>query len=274
MRIAISGTGNQGKTTLINDFLQEWSNYKTESSTYRDKLVSEKLPHSKEATKDTQWKILNHMIDEMQTFGAEDNIIMDRCPIDNLIYSLWCFEKGVGDIDKEFIDKCIPLVCESMRNLDIIFFIPITKAAPVAIKEDGVRETDEVYIKEIDNIFKMIGAQHHENNGRNPFFPKDDAPGWIEVFGDRQTRIAMIKQYLDADGDLIGGTAESMNELINPLDGESTDEVRQQMNELLKDQEKANQFATDLADQKQQIKEMLGDDDVISLAAAYKDKIN
>jgi len=274
MRIAISGTGNQGKTTLINDFLQEWSNYKTESSTYRDKLEAEKLPHSKEATKDTQWKILNHMIDEMQTFGAEDNIIMDRCPIDNLIYSLWCFEKGVGDIDKEFIDKCIPLVCESMRNLDIIFFIPITKAAPVAIEEDGVRETDEVYIKEIDNIFKMIGAQHHENNGRNPFFPKDDAPGWIEVFGDRQTRIAMIKQYLDADGDLIGGTAESMNELINPLDGESTDEVRQQMNELLKDQEKANQFATDLAEQKQQIKEMLGDDDIISLSTTYKDKIN
>ena len=273
MRIAISGTGNQGKSTLINDFLQEWPNFKTESSTYRAKLVAEKLPHSKAATKDTQWKILNHMIDEMQTFGSEDNIIMDRCPIDNLIYSLWCFEKGIGDIDKEFIDKCIPLVCESMRNLDIIFFIPITKAAPVAIEEDGVRETDEVYIKEIDNIFKMIGAQHHENNGRNPFFPKDDAPGWIEVFGDRQTRVAMIKQYLDADGDLIGGTEESMNELINPHDGQSTDEARQQMNDLLKDQEKANQFATDLADQKQQIKEMLGDDDVISLSTTYKDKI-
>lgn len=273
MRIAISGTGNQGKSTLINDFLQEWPNFKTESSTYRAKLVAEKLPHSKDATKDTQWKILNHMIDEMQTLGSEDNIIMDRCPIDNLIYSLWCFEKGVGDIDKEFIDKCIPLVCESMRNLDIIFFIPITKAAPVAIEEDGVRETDEVYIKEIDNIFKMIGAQHHENNGRNPFFPKDDAPGWIEVFGDRQTRVAMIKQYLDADGDLIGGTEESMNELINPHDGQSTDEARQQMNDLLKDQEKANQFATDLAEQKQQIKEMLGDDDVISLSTAYKDEI-
>ena len=83
----------------------------------------------------------------------------------------------------------------------------------------------------------------------------------------------MIKQYLDADGDLIGGTEESMNELINPHDGQSTDEARQQMNDLLKDQEKANQFATDLAEQKQQIKEMLGDDDVISLAAAYKGEI-
>lgn len=260
MRIAISGTGNQGKTTLINDFLQEWSNYRTESTTYRDKLIAEKLPHSKKATKDTQWKILNHMIDEMQTFKSEDYVIMDRCPIDNLIYSLWCFEKGVGDIDKEFIDKCIPLVCESMKHLDIIFFTPITKAAPVKIEKDGIREVDSVYIKEIDNIFKMIGAQHHENNGTNPFFPKDDAPGWIEVFGDRQTRIAMIKQYLDVDGDLIGGTAESLNELINPSDGQLLDSDAQAMQNLIESQIEAKDLAQALAHEREQIKQVLGTD--------------
>jgi len=260
MRIAISGTGNQGKTTLIKDFLQEWSTYRTESSTYRDKLVAEKLPHSKNATKDTQWKILNHMIDEMQTFKSDDYIIMDRCPIDNLVYSLWCFEKGVGDIDKEFIDKCIPLVCESMKHLDIIFFTPITKAAPVKIEDDGVRETDSIYIKEIDNIFKMIGAQHHQNNEKNPFFPKDDAPGWIEVFGDRQTRIAMIKQYLDVDGDLIGGTEESLNELINPADGQFLDSDAQAMQNLIKSQIEAKEHAQALAYEREQIKKVLGAD--------------
>ena len=89
MRIAISGTGNQGKTTLINDFLQEWSNYETESKTYRTKLVEEKLPHSKHTTKDTQWKILNHMVDEMQTFNPEDNVVMDRCPKIELFRPFW-----------------------------------------------------------------------------------------------------------------------------------------------------------------------------------------
>ena len=260
MRIAISGTGNQGKTTLIKDFLQEWPTYRTESSTYRDKLVAEKLPHSKNATKDTQWKILNHMIDEMQTFKSDDYAIMDRCPIDNLVYSLWCFEKGVGDIDKEFIDKCIPLVCESMKHLDIIFFTPITRAAPVKIEDDGVRETDSIYIKEIDNIFKMIGAQHNQNNGKNPFFPKDDAPGWIEVFGDRQTRIAMIKQYLDVDGDLIGGTEESLNELINPADGQFLDSDAQAMQNLIKSQIEAKEHAQALAYEREQIKKVLGTD--------------
>lgn len=260
MRIAISGTGNQGKSTLIKDFLQEWPTYRTESSTYRDKLVAEKLPHSKNATKDTQWKILNHMIDEMQTFKSNDYVIMDRCPIDNLVYSLWCFEKGIGDIDKEFIDKCIPLVCESMKHLDIIFFTPITRAAPVEIEDDGVRETDDIYIKEIDNIFKMIGAQHNQNNGKNPFFPKDDAPGWIEVFGDRQTRIAMIKQYLDVDGDLIGGTEESLNELINPADGQFLDSDAQAMQNLIKSQIEAKEHAQALAYEREQIKKVLGAD--------------
>ena len=36
MRIAISGSGCQGKTTLIKDFLAQWKNYKPESETYRE----------------------------------------------------------------------------------------------------------------------------------------------------------------------------------------------------------------------------------------------
>ena len=271
MRIAISGTGCQGKSTLIKDFLKEWPVYKTESQTYRELIKKEKLPHSKNATKDGQWKILNHMIDEMQTFKPTDNVIMDRCPIDNLVYSLWCFEKGVGGIDKDYIDKIIPLVCESMRNLDIIFFIPITKAAPkIDIEDDGMRETDETYIKEIDNIFKMIGAQHIENNGRNPFFPKDDAPGWIEVFGDPMVRIAMIKQYLDVDGDLIGGDVASPGgEIVNPYDFAPVDEDAEAMENLLKGQKDSQAFERELKDQKEHIKNMLGDKDIDELNDMY-----
>ena len=270
MRLAISGSGCQGKSTLIKDFLEEWPMYKTESKTYREKITSEDLPHSMKTTKDTQWKILNHMIDEMQTFAKDDHVIMDRCPIDNLVYSLWAFEKGVGDIDKEFIDKCIPLVCESMRHLDIIFFLPITKANPVQIEDDKMRETDPVYIKEVDNIFKMIGAQHYQNNGRNPFFPKDDAPGWVEVFGDPQVRIAMIKQYLDVDGDLIGGyEAAPEPEIVNPHDFKPIDENAAAMESLLEDQEKAKVFDKELAAQKELIKDTLGDKDIDEINDLY-----
>ena len=165
--------------------------------------------------------------------------------------------------------KKVPLVCESMRHLDIIFFLPITKAAPVKIEEDGMRETDPVYIKEIDNIFKMIGAQHYQNNGKNPFFPKDDAPGWIEIFGKPAVRIAMIKQYLDVDGDLIGGTEESMNELINPHDGKFIDKDTQTMQDLIDEQRQAMNFEKELKHQKEQIKNMLGDKDIDEIHDLY-----
>lgn len=208
MRIAISGTACQGKSTLISDFIKEWPLYKSESQTYRDILKEKNYPHSKKANKEGQWAILNHMIDELQKYNKRDKVIFDRCPLDNLIYSMWALEKGASDIDKEFIDKCLPLVRESLKSLDIIFFIPITKVAPVAIVDDGMREVDSEYISEIDNIFKVILHTHHLKPGTTPFIPAYDCPGIIEVFGSPNERVQIIKQYLDVDGDLIGESAD------------------------------------------------------------------
>ena len=46
MRIAISGTACQGKTTLITDFLEQWPNYKTPKKTYRYVIKENKIYHS------------------------------------------------------------------------------------------------------------------------------------------------------------------------------------------------------------------------------------
>ncbi len=198
MRISVSGTACQGKTTLIEDFIKEWPIYESPEETYRAKLKKDN--HSQTADEDNQWDILNFMIDQMQSYGKGDNVIYDRCPLDNLVYTLWAHEKG--NISKEFVDKCIPLVKESMRFLDIIFFTPLTKVHKVEPEEDGVRNTDPVYIKEIDNIFKTLLQYYYQDVG--PFFIKDDKPAIIEIFGSPHERIEMVKLYLDVDGDPIG----------------------------------------------------------------------
>jgi len=200
MRIAISGTASQGKSTLLKDFLEEWPVYSTPDNTYRDLLTDKE--HSKSTTEDTQWNILNQMVDVLQENGktSSNNVIFDRCPLDNIVYSLWAHEKG--HVSKEFIDKCIPIVKESLRSLDIIFFIPLTKAHTVPIVDDGTRETDSEYIKEIDNIFKAMAAYYYQDTG--PFFVHDDKPAIIEVFGEPLARLEIIKLYIDADGDSIG----------------------------------------------------------------------
>lgn len=202
MRIAISGTACQGKSTLIKDFLDQWPAYITPEKTYRDIIAEQGLEHSSSTNKDTQWAILNFMIDELQKSSKDDKIIFDRCPLDNIVYSIWAEAKKDSDIDEEFIKKCMPLVRESLRFLDIVFFTPITKVAPVEIVEDDLRETNKEYITEVDNIFKAV-HRDYTNNPKSTFFVEDDRPGIIEVFGNRKERIEIMKLYLDNDGDFI-----------------------------------------------------------------------
>lgn len=202
MRIAICGSACQGKSTLVNDILKNWPQYKRSNESYRKLLKKEKIKINKEVNKDGQWKILNCLIDDLQHTEKGDKIIFDRCPLDNLVYSLWAEDKQTSDIDKEFINKCIPLVQESMKAVDIVFFLPITKVAPVKVEEKANREIDMLFIQEIDNIFKAI--EHNlMRNGVCPFMAKDDRPPIIEIFGSPEERIEMIKLYLDKKGELI-----------------------------------------------------------------------
>jgi len=204
MRIAISGTACQGKTTLITDFLEQWPNYKTPKKTYRDIIKDNNLDHSSKTNKKTQKNILDFMIKEQKKYRSSDNVIFDRCPLDNLVYSMWATEQSDLDIDDKFVQECIPLVRESLSSLDIIFFTPITKVSPVELTEDDLRDTDPKVIEEVDNIFKAMHREYMQND-ESVFFIKDDKPGIIEVFGDRRQRIAILKLYIDAEGDIHPG---------------------------------------------------------------------
>jgi hypothetical protein len=247
MRISISGSANLGKTTLVNDFIKEWSSYKIGEFNYRKLLEEKKYPHSKSCNKEGQWAILNGMIDELQKYSSNDNVIFDRSPIDCLVYSLWACEKQSSDIDKAFIDKMIPLIKESMHFLDIIFFIPKTKLSPIEIVGDKLRETDPVYIEEIDNIFKALIFQYHNRFDKTIFFPKDDCPAIIEIFGNREERIHLIRQYLDVDGNIIG---EEGDTILNP---QNLNDIE----ELLKQQEDSNEHEKFEKQQLQMLKEFV-----------------
>ena len=69
----------------------------------------------------------NFTIDTLKEFKDGDKVIFDRCPLDNLVYSMWAMSQEGNDIDEDFIDECIPIVRDALSNIDIIFFIPMTK---------------------------------------------------------------------------------------------------------------------------------------------------
>ena len=197
MRITVSGTANQGKSTFIQDFIEEWPKYTTPETTYRD--IIKKRGHSDQTDEDLQMDIINFMIDDLQKWRPKTKVIMDRSPLDALVYSLWAHDKG--KISGKFIDKIIPIIRNSMSFIDLIFFTPITNVHKIPIEDDGLRQTNEEYINEIDAIFKALVDQYHAP--RSVFFDKDDRPALIEIFGSREERIQMVKMYLDTDGDPI-----------------------------------------------------------------------
>lgn len=115
---------------------------------------------------------------------------------------MWAYHKGVGDITESFIEKCIPIVKQSMHFLDIIFFIPITNVVQSDIEDNGIRETDSEYISEIDNLFKAMYANWAKEDER--FFPKEDRAAMVELFGSTEERIRMLGLYLNDAGDIYG----------------------------------------------------------------------
>ena len=210
MRIAFSGTGNSGKTTLLKSFIYTWDNYTTPEKTYRDVITEEKLEHSSKTTTVTQEKILNFMIDQLQLNDKDDKIAYDRCPLDNIAYSMWCHDKGIKGFTKKFVTKQIALMKESMRRLDIIFLCRFDPKQ--AVKDDGFRDTDVSFIKEVDNIFNSLYNQYVQNPEADIFFPSGDTPCILPLPDEPQQRIDLIAEYIATSGELI----DDQESILNP----------------------------------------------------------
>lgn len=201
-KFAVSGTACQGKTTLVRDILEKWPHFKQPEKTYRDVIKERGLVINKNGNKESQRAILDFMVEQTKQNYGNNTVLFDRCPLDNLVYSMWLYDKGISDIDEDFIRESIAKVKDAMRYLDAIFFIPITKHHKVEIVADNLRDVDPVYIEEIDNIFKAI--QQDWKLGAGGFFRLDDCPAIIEVFGPRDIRMQIMQMYLNDKGELYG----------------------------------------------------------------------
>jgi len=212
MRIAFSGAACTGKTTTIEAFLRKWPNYKFIQSNYRS-LIKKTKKHSRNNSKKNQEQILDIMVAETMQFTAHDKVVFDRCPLDNVIYSMWCYDKGMKGFTEKFIQESIQKVRESMRHLDIIFLCTRDLMPPVV--PNGIRDTDTTYIEEINNLFKSTLKQVQRGVEYSPFFPAGDSPGFIDIHGTTEERLAQISLYVTSDGDAFGEDQSlvNMNEL-------------------------------------------------------------
>jgi nicotinamide riboside kinase len=198
MKIAIIGAHCNGKTTLINNFIEEWPMYKRPEKTYRDFIKEQNLLLNKQGNKESQKIILNALVDELQTAASSDNefIIFDRCPVDNMAYTLWHYAKETEGFNSDFILDSKTIAALSLKHIDLIFYVPARREIPITPKEN--RETDEVFREEIDNIFNSLVDSYEKLTGA--FFPSEDCPAVIRLEGPPDMWIPQIKLYIKESG--------------------------------------------------------------------------
>jgi predicted ATPase len=206
MRIAFSGAACTGKTTTIEAFLAKWPNYKKPEASYRS-LIKENN-HSKKTDKKTQREILEFMVNQQNQYTLHDCVVFDRCGLDNIAYTLWCYEKGKKGFSRQYVDESIELVRESMKSIDIIFLLTRDLMGP--IENNNIREIDPSFVSETDNIFKAIYSQL-STTGASPFFPHNDSPALIEVKGTVEERINLVSMYVNPEGHMYGEEQSLVN---------------------------------------------------------------
>ena len=219
MRIALIGAHSVGKSTLVEQFLKEWPMYKRPEKTYRDIIKEKNLNINMQGDKESQRAILNALVDEVQLASTSDDkhIIFDRCPVDNMAYTLWHYAKDTEGFTSEFVMTCKDIAALSLKHIDLIFYVPARKEIPITPREG--RETDETFREEIDNIFDSLVNSYEKNTGA--FFPSEDCPAVIRLEGPPDMRIPQIKLYIKDTGNCFGeedGSLIDASKVV--LDGE------------------------------------------------------
>ena len=151
MKIAVMGPQNTGKSTFVGDFLKKYQNYDTPTETYRDVVRDQQLIINQNSSTDSQKAIRDFLFVQIKT-NTKNNIIFDRCVIDNYVYTYVQYEAGM--IAKKFVDETYKIMIDGLEYIDTYIFIPA--AVSVALVNDTLRDTDKGYIDRVNHHFLRI----------------------------------------------------------------------------------------------------------------------
>ncbi|MEK7538528.1 MAG: AAA family ATPase [Patescibacteria group bacterium] len=181
MRIAVIGSQNTGKSTFVGDFLAEFPEYSTPRETYRDIVRKGNLAINQKTTQHNQRLIRDFLFDQ-SVHNLADDILFDRCVVDNYIYTLAQFEKG--GIEELFMRETEEMMYRSLDNLDALVFIPT--AVSVRLVDDALRDTDTLFIDRVNCLFIETLLQ----------ISQQSSVKIVAIAGNREERIGQVRKSL------------------------------------------------------------------------------
>lgn len=166
MKIAFIGTHGVGKTTLCFDLASALKRQDINVDIVKEVARLSPLPINRKTSLDAQtWILASQVAEEIRSASQHEVVVCDRSALDN--YAYLAFACGRQRAIERFVDYW-------MKSYDLLFKVPISGEASA----DGVRDTDEFFVRSIDHLVDTLLAEKKLLHER---LPPDSRESWIEL---------------------------------------------------------------------------------------------
>jgi thymidylate kinase len=169
MKLAFIGTHGVGKTTLCYDLASALKRQGLNIDMVKEVARLSPLPINRKTSLEAQlWILTSQVAEEIRSSAHHDVVICDRSVLDN--YAYMTFACGRQKPIERFVDYW-------MKSYDLLFKVPISGSAAA----DGVRDTDEFFMRAIDQLVDTLLA---EKKIRHEKLPEGQRDRWIAIAKD------------------------------------------------------------------------------------------
>lgn len=149
MRVAVSGSHNTGKTTLIAAFVAKRPQYVSEPEAYEviaDDIV---LTSSEGPDPEGLAALLAYTTSALASHRCGASVIFERSPVDYLAYA--AATRSIPSTERaDFLRVHAPRVRDSVRNLDMIVLLPVSSEGHLASRPGE----DERFRNRVDDLLR------------------------------------------------------------------------------------------------------------------------
>jgi len=164
MKLAFIGTHGTGKTTLCYDVTAGLKRQGFNADMVKEVARLSPLPINRKTSLDAQtWILMTQVAEEIRSASLHDVVVCDRSVLDNYAYMV--LSCGRQKAIERFVEYW-------MTSYDVLIKVPMI--APAA--EDGVRDTDEFFVRSIDQLVDTLLAEKQISHCRLDAASRD---GWV-----------------------------------------------------------------------------------------------
>jgi len=150
MRLAVSGSHATGKSSLIAALLERLPGYVNEPEAFEVLGDDVPLTPSDGPSVEGLESLLQYTISVVAQHPPGSRVVFERSPVDYLAYAAASRDTWTSTSAARFLDAYLPEVRASVRHLDLIAYLPLSREGPFAARADE----DDQFRNRVDHMLR------------------------------------------------------------------------------------------------------------------------